>query len=150
MSLTAPAPERETCTTCERPFTNGQRSGTCPRCRQAARRARHKAAAREDPKQNVPAYLSDELNLSEADQAGVLDPISLDALLRCVERRCDLAFNANGSRRKDGIPKGYEWDGIIETAWALALWQFRKVEEAIAEIESRAREAKRPRDTAQA
>jgi predicted amidophosphoribosyltransferase len=69
MSLAAP--ERETCLTCDRPFTNGQRSGTCPRCRQAARRARRKAATREDPKQNVPAYLSDELTLSEADRCGV-------------------------------------------------------------------------------
>jgi hypothetical protein len=150
MSLTAPAPERETCTTCERPFTNGQRSGTCSRCRQARPSSAAQGSGSREPKQNVPAYLSDELNLSEADQVGVLDPISLDALLRCVERRRDLAFNADGSRRKDGIPKGYEWDGIIETAWALPLWQYRQVEEAVAEIESRAREAKRPRDTAQA
>ena len=42
---------------------------------------------------------------------GYLGAASMDELLRCIER--------NG-----------QTDGIMETAWALPLWQFRKVEEA--------------------
>jgi uncharacterized Zn finger protein (UPF0148 family) len=130
------------CSACGRPFTNGQRSGTCPKCRKRASRQREKLAAREDPDQNVRAYLSDELGLSEADKAGVehlpktkikdpetgeqigvLGVASMEELLRCIER--------NGRA-----------DGIIESAWALPLWQFRQVEEAWL--------AAQPRDSSQA
>jgi hypothetical protein len=98
-------------------------------CHSRARRVRQKAAQREQADQNVPAYLSDELGLSEEEKAGVeqitrtpikddagnftgyLGAASMDSLLRCIER--------NGRAA-----------GIIETAWALPLWQYRKVEEA--------------------
>jgi hypothetical protein len=88
-----------------------------------------RAALREQPDQNLPAYLSDELGLSEEEKVGVeliaktpikdgagnvtgyLGAASMEDLLRCIQR--------NGQA-----------DGIIETAWALPLWQFRKIEEA--------------------
>jgi hypothetical protein len=94
-----------------------------------AARKRRKLAGREDPAQNVPAYLSNELGLSEEEKVGVeliaktpikdehgnvigqLGPAAMDSLLHCIER--------NGRA-----------DGIIESAWALPLWQFRRVEEA--------------------
>jgi hypothetical protein len=98
-------------------------------CHSRRRRARTKAALREQPDQHIPAYLSDELGLSEDEKVGVeliaktpikdeagnvtgyLGVASMDELPRCIER--------NGQA-----------DGIIETAWALPLWQFRKIEEA--------------------
>jgi hypothetical protein len=98
-------------------------------CRQRASRQRARSALREQSDQNPPAYLSDELGLSEEEKVGVeliaktpikdaadnvtgyLGAASMDDLLRCVER--------NGRA-----------DGIIESAWALPLWQFRKLEEA--------------------
>jgi hypothetical protein len=113
-----------------------------------------KAALREQPDQNAPAYLSDELGLSEEEKVGVelsartpikdeagnvtgyLGAASMEDLLRCVERRRRAAFTESGKRRPDSIPKGYEWDGIIESAWALPLWQFRKVEAAIQEAQA--------------
>ena len=118
------------CSTCGRPFTNGQRSGTCSGCRVRATRQRRKLAERENPELSRPAYLSDELGLCEVDKAGVeqlartpirdpetgerigtLGVPSMDELLACIER--------NGRT-----------DGIIESAWALPLWQFRQVQEA--------------------
>jgi hypothetical protein len=130
LSLTASERETAICMGCERPFPNGQRSGTCPACRMRATRKRRKLAGREDPAQNVPAYLSDELGLSEEDKAGVellartpikdpdtgkqigtLGVPSMEELLACIHR--------NGRA-----------DGIIESARALPLWQFRRVEEA--------------------
>jgi hypothetical protein len=111
--------------TCTTTCTSSKHS---PTCRQRVRRARAKGALREQPDQNTPAYLSDELDLNEAERAGVrniastpivedgnvigtLGRTSMDELLACVERSGQV-------------------DGIIETAWALPLWKFRKVEEA--------------------
>ena len=92
------------------------------------RRTRVNGARREQADQNVPAYLSDELGLSEEEKVGVeliartrikdeqgnvtghLGAATMEQLLRCIDR---------GTR-----------DGVIESAWALPLWQFRKVEEA--------------------
>jgi len=112
--------------TCTLRCTQTRHSGTC---RQRASRRRARSALREQPDQNLPAYLSDELGRSEEAKVGVelvaktpikdeagnltgyLGVASMDDLLRCIER--------NGRA-----------DGIIETAWALPLWQFRKIEEA--------------------
>jgi hypothetical protein len=112
--------------TCTPRCTQTRHSGTC---RQRASRQRARSALREQPDQHVPAYLSEELELSEDEKVGVeliaktsikdsagkltgyLGVASMEDLLRCIER--------NGRA-----------DGIIETAWALPLWQFRKVEEA--------------------
>jgi hypothetical protein len=158
MTITSLEREAATCERCRRSFKSGRAAGSttkrkratvCSTCRSRERRQRHKTAAREDPQQNIPAYVSDALGLTEADKAGVehlarteikdehgraighLGVTSLDELLRCVDRSGRV-------------------DGIIETAWALPLWQYRKVEEAIAKSESRAREAKRSRATAHA
>jgi hypothetical protein len=68
MSLIAPREGSATACSCGRPFTNGQRRGTCSTCRSRASRERRKTTAREDPDQNVPAYLSDELGPCESAQ----------------------------------------------------------------------------------
>jgi hypothetical protein len=112
--------------TCTHRCTQTRHSGTC---RQRASRQRTRSALREQSDQNIPAYLSDELGLSEEEKVGVeliaktpikdeagnvighLGAASMGDLLRCIER------NARA-------------DGIIENAWALPLWQFRKIEEA--------------------
>jgi hypothetical protein len=112
--------------TCTPRCTQTRHSGTC---RQRASRQRARSALREQPDQNLPAYLSDELGLSEEEKVGVeliaktpikdqagnvtgyLGAASMEDLLLCIE--------LNGHA-----------DGIIESAWALPLWQFRKVEEA--------------------
>jgi hypothetical protein len=165
MSLTAEI-ETVTCR-CGRPIKSKRAAGSasnhklptaCPACLRRERRKRDKLAEREDPELNQPAYLSDELELSEADRAGVvhlegimvhhedgrvsrLPSTSLDELLRCVERRRGLAFDGDGRRRKaPEVAKGYEWDGILETAWALPLWHYRQVKERIAEIDALARQ----------
>ena len=105
--------------------TEARHSSTC---RSRMRRTRVNGARREQADQNVPAYLSDELGLSEEEKVGVeliartrikdeqgnvtghLGAATMEQLLRCIDR---------GTR-----------DGVIESAWALPLWQFRKVEEA--------------------
>jgi hypothetical protein len=112
--------------TCTPDCTQIKHSNTC---RTRASRARAKAAQREQSDQNVPAYLGDELSLSEEEKVGVeliartpvkdeagnltgyLGAASMEDLLRCIQ------------------PHG-QADGIIETAWALPLWQLRKIEEA--------------------
>jgi hypothetical protein len=58
-------------TTCTTNYTSERHSSTC---RGRQRRARHKDARREEPDQNQPAYLADELGLSEEDRAGVYKP----------------------------------------------------------------------------
>jgi hypothetical protein len=128
---------------CTAECTATRHSSTCHSRRHQARR---KAALRELPDQSLPAYLSDELGLSGEEKVGVeliaktpikdengsvigtLGTPSMEVLLRSVERRRKAAAT-------DGkpIPKGYDFDGILETAWALPLWQFRKVEAAIQE-----------------
>jgi hypothetical protein len=100
-----------------------------PACRQRARRARVRGTERETPDQNRPAYLTDELGLSEADRAGVeniarteikdesgtmigrLGPAKREDLLRCIQRHGRVG-------------------GIIETAWGLPLRDYRAVEQA--------------------
>jgi hypothetical protein len=99
-----------------------------PTCRQRARRARAKRTEREQPDQNRRAYLTDELGLPEADRVGVEDvarteirdesgtvigwlgPAKREDLLRCIERHGKIA-------------------GVIESASALPLWEYRVVEE---------------------
>jgi len=74
-------------------------------CRQRVRRARAGAARREDADQSRPAYLSDELGLTDEERIGVenisktevrdesgnligrLGPARREDLLRCIERR---------------------------------------------------------------
>lgn len=131
-----------TCNNCRRPFPNGQRRGTCPRCRVQASRDRRKLAQREDPEQNRPAYLTDQLGLDEEDKAGV------ELLARTPINDPDTGKQIGTV----GVPSMEELlasihrngraDGIIETAWALPLWQFRQVESAWL--------GARPRNTVQA
>jgi len=100
-----------------------------PTCRQRAHRARAKGTEQEKPDQNRAAYVTDELGLSEADRASVeniakteirdgdghvigrLGPAKREDLLRCIERHGKVA-------------------GIMESAWALPLWEYRRVEDA--------------------
>jgi hypothetical protein len=111
--------------TCTATCTTGRHT---PTCRQRACRDRARATEREKPDQNRRAYLTDELGLSEADRAGVEDvakteirdesrevigwlgPAKREDLLRCIERHGRVA-------------------GIIESASALPLWEYRMVEE---------------------
>ena len=99
-----------------------------PACRQRRHRAARRTARRDQLDQNLPAYLSDELRLSVEDKLGVeniarteikdedgnvigcLGPARREDLLRCIERH----------RR---IPE------ILESAFALPLWEYRVVEE---------------------
>jgi hypothetical protein len=132
--------------------TSSKHSNTC---RGRAWRARAKGARREDPAQNAPAYLSDELGLSEVDRVGVelvaktqiretpvkgqrygraigsLGITPMSDLLLCIERRRRGLVDEQGFKRSDA--KGTDFSGIPETARTLPLWRYREVEEAIAE-----------------
>jgi hypothetical protein len=117
---------------CGRKFRTRGRTPTrrpqCPTCRQRASRERRRSEV-ENADAHKPAYLTDALGLSEAEkwsvanilrtpvkntdgvQVDVLGPPKLRALLRCIER--------NG-----------QVGGILESAWALPLAEYRQIEAA--------------------
>jgi hypothetical protein len=120
-----------TACSCGRKLPNRQRTGQCSSCRSRASRQRRKSTAREDSDQNQPAaYLSDELGLSEADKAGV------EQLARTpiVDPDTGAIIGTLGTASVDellaSIKRHGKIDGILQSAWALPLWQYREVEEA--------------------
>ena len=111
-------------TTCNKTCTASRHSPTC-RSRASLTSGEREGGGGED----TPAYMSDELGLSEADKAGVenvarteirddagnvigrLGAATVDELMRCVRRHGKVA-------------------GIIESALALPLFEYRAVEDA--------------------
>jgi hypothetical protein len=56
----------------------------------------------------------------------------MEELLRLIEQRRRLIFDEHGRKRRDA--KSADFGGILETALALPLWRYRRVEEAISTL----------------
>lgn len=103
---------------------------------------------------------SDDLELSEAERVGVellfkteikdergevigyLGVNPLDELLRCIEGRRRGLVDQEGYKRSDA--RDTDFSGIIETARALPLWQYRRVAEAISKAKAEVADAPKP------